>query len=94
MDGAFPTFEDALPTADDGLPTAEDGLLTADDGGDEAMGLCGLFAWSPFAWKNTAGFFCGGLGGGACSLGDLTLFAWKNICEASLAWLVSGGVWL
>lgn len=87
MDGVFPIFEDALPIADGGLPSAE-------DGGEGTLGRCGLLTWSPFAWKKTAGFFCGGLGGGACSLGDLTLFAWKNMDEASFVWLDSGGVWL
>lgn len=49
-DADFPMVEDALPTAEPGLPTAE-------DGGDGSVGLCGLLTSSPFAWKNTAGFF-------------------------------------
>lgn len=53
VDEAFPTF-DRDPTADEGLPTAE-------LGGDGTEGLCGLLAWSPFAWKKTAAFFCGAL---------------------------------
>lgn len=92
VDDAFPIFDDALPTAEDGLPTAEEGLPTAEEGGDEMTGLRGLLAWSPFAWKKTAGFFCGGFCSGACSLGDLTLLAWKNMGETSFAWRGSGGV--
>jgi hypothetical protein len=71
----LPTVDDALPTADGALPTADDGLPTAEDGGEGIAGRRGLFAWSPFAWKKTAAFFCGGFGGGACSLGDLTELA-------------------
>ena len=89
----LPTDEDAFPTVEDALPTTEEGLPTAEDGGDETF-LCGLFTSSPFAWKKTAGFFCESLGGGGCSLGDLTLFAWKNMDEAFFTWAGSGGLWL
>lgn len=87
----MPEMESAWKNLDSGcdLPTDEAGPRETDeDGGDGASRFRGASTWAPFAWKKTGAF----LEESAGSWGERAAFAWKNMGEACLVGVASGGV--